>query len=803
MRLARTLQLLTLLLTTALADRAHAFLGPAVPQFQVAFGGRGTAPSQMRQPAGVACDGLGNVYVVELINHRVQKFDHAGQLLQVIGSPGTADGQFASPCGIAVAPNGDLYVADAGNRRIQRFSSAGTFLGKWGSPGTGPGQFLSPIGIATDRSGNVYVTDSDANRVQKFSATGTFLGQFGSLGSADGQFLNPAGIAVTDLGYIYVADRGNHRFQWFASNFAFFGKFGAFGTGPGQFQDPSGIALDRTGNVYVSERGNHRIQMIPANNSAARPWGGYGTADGAFNSPLGLAVEANGDVIVADTWNDRVQRFNGSYRPIGEGGPSMIWGLLSGSAPHDVAVDRNGNVFVISSSDHAVRKFDLHGTPLGEWGGYGSGNGQFNGPAGISVDSSGTVYVADTYNSRVQVFSNSGAYLRQWGTPGTGPGQFAQPTGIAVDTYGFVYTCDQVQNRVQKFSTAGAFVRAWGATGSGAGQFDRPQDVTVDRWGNVYVADAYNLRVQSFSADGAFIRAISAPANFLPGPITGVAIAPDGTLYCGRNGTESLLQFTTSGTYLSKCTNLYTSVGGLSFDPSGNLLAVDAAGQGVWTLLLPPRIEIVSDVRGDAGLQVNLRVRRSTAESIAPLTYEVWRRDSPAAPDLRVLTFPSSNQPVYDVAVPTTMNATASAIQYNTFYVRAVLAAHFHEYDSGAQDGYSIDNRTGRPRFSALQPETEEAPSRERVAFALDGAWPNPGRAGRLPVRFALPDAAPATLELFDLAGRRLARHDVGSLGAGEHVVDAAGDQRLAPGMYLVRLERRGEQRTARAVMAR
>jgi hypothetical protein len=72
--------------------------------------------------------------------------------------------------------------------------------------------------------------------------------------------------------------------------------------------------------------------------------------------------------------------------------------------------------------------------------------------------------------------------------------------------------------------------------------------------------------------------------------------------------------------------------------------------------------------------------------------------------------------------------------------------------------------------------------------LSLAGVVPNPSPAG-LNVRFALPDASPATLALHDLGGRLLRRVDVGSLGAGSHSVDLAAGLDLDPGIYWIRLE--------------
>ncbi len=90
-----------------------------------------------------------------------------------------------------------------------------------------------------------------------------------------------------------------------------------------------------------------------------------------------------------------------------------------------------------------------------------------------------------------------------------------------------------------------------------------------------------------------------------------------------------------------------------------------------------------------------------------------------------------------------------------------------------------------------------------RVAeLALAGVCPNPATVA-LAVAFSLPDAAPARLEAFDLAGRRVAVREVGPLGGGSHVVQLGERRSLAPGVYLVRLARGSRRLTARAVIVR
>jgi hypothetical protein len=86
------------------------------------------------------------------------------------------------------------------------------------------------------------------------------------------------------------------------------------------------------------------------------------------------------------------------------------------------------------------------------------------------------------------------------------------------------------------------------------------------------------------------------------------------------------------------------------------------------------------------------------------------------------------------------------------------------------------------------------------LRLALEGVQPNPARVlGR--VTFTLPSDRPATLELLDVTGRRVAARDVGALGAGRHSVELARGRSLRAGLYLVRLTQGGTVATAKAVV--
>ena len=74
---------------------------------------------------------------------------------------------------------------------------------------------------------------------------------------------------------------------------------------------------------------------------------------------------------------------------------------------------------------------------------------------------------------------------------------------------------------------------------------------------------------------------------------------------------------------------------------------------------------------------------------------------------------------------------------------------------------------------------------------------------GDLTAAFSLPNDAPTTLELLDVSGRRVRSREVGSLGAGRHVVRLNDGVAIAPGIYWLRLTQSGRSLLARGVVVR
>ena len=77
------------------------------------------------RPVDVVRDSDGNIYILEMGNTRIQKFDRDGTYIMTIGRKGAGPGEFSIPVMMTIDKNDNLFVLDVGNIRIQVFSSKG------------------------------------------------------------------------------------------------------------------------------------------------------------------------------------------------------------------------------------------------------------------------------------------------------------------------------------------------------------------------------------------------------------------------------------------------------------------------------------------------------------------------------------------------------------------------------------------------------------------------------------------------------------------------------------------------------
>ena len=241
-------------------------------------------------PAGLAVDASGNLFVADYGNHCIRMINTSGVVSTFAGFPqaGYQDGQggqaqFNYPAGLTIDGAGNLYVTEVGNDRVRKITPAAmvsTVAGS-GVDGFGEGKgtnamFSNPIGIAMDQNGNLIIADAGNNRIRKIDPSGqvTTLAGDGTAGFKDGaassaQFNLPYGLTIDDQGRIYIADMNNNRIRMITGNevstYAGNGtKADVDGIAPeASFNNPSSILFDAsTGILYVTDFGSNKIKKI-------------------------------------------------------------------------------------------------------------------------------------------------------------------------------------------------------------------------------------------------------------------------------------------------------------------------------------------------------------------------------------------------------------------------------------------------------------------------------------------------------------------------------------------------------------
>ncbi len=576
--------------------------------------GPGSATGQVANPVSVAVAPNGNIYVLENgqpasgAPTEVSYFDPLGNQLGAWGAYGTGIGEFKTPSGIAVDSVGNVYVADWGNDRVQKFSSTGVGLASWG--------VSNILDVDIDATDTVWTTG--ANTVARWTSGGSTLNSWGASGAtgvvvaADGTawisgggsirhydassnllatisgLSTPEGLDITSDGTLYVADSVTSDTQsgqidvyttsvletsWSVTGVtgvaldgstvlgAGGGNVGKYSTSgaPGASWTSNGahsVAPDGAGNYWVSSSADGVVREYDATGSLVTTIG-----SGELSTPKGVAF-AGGKVFVADPGANKIFRFDQA------GGASETSWTVTGV----VGVAVSGTT-VYATDGSNVRTYSTAGAPVTSWGSAGS--------RGIAIDGSGNVWV-----------SSSGGVVRSYTSVGgfrltVGAGVLTDPVGVAVSG-SKLYVADNGANKIKRFSTTNTYQFEWGQY-PGPGVEDYPSGVAVDAGGTVYVTNKTQDLVQKYDATGAFVGQIggSGSANGLLSSPEAVAVAPGGDIYVADTGNNRIERFTSAGAYVSWWGGLGTQPGtfdhpaGIAFDGAGNIYVSDTGNDRI------------------------------------------------------------------------------------------------------------------------------------------------------------------------------------------------------------------------------
>ena len=140
----------------------------------------------------------GKLYALDLGTSRIRVLDRkTGEELSMFGYSDQPNKSLRAPGNFAIDPDGAIYVSNIGNNKVMKFDIDGNYLQTIGGAGDQPGQFARPKGVAVDDAKRVYVVDAGLNVVHLFDDKGRLLTFFGWPGLETGSLSLPAGIAVT------------------------------------------------------------------------------------------------------------------------------------------------------------------------------------------------------------------------------------------------------------------------------------------------------------------------------------------------------------------------------------------------------------------------------------------------------------------------------------------------------------------------------------------------------------------------------------------------------------------------------
>lgn len=508
--------------------------------------GVGVAAS-FRSPVGVAADGAGFVYVSDQDSHTIRRISLAdGQVTTVAGqanSQGDSDGvasaaRFNSPEGIAVDGNGKLFVVDLGNARIREIALATAQVTTLES-----GSLSGPVGIVSDRQGRLYVSDRYDMvlwAVDTASGTASLLaGKQDEVGYRDGTgsaalFNSPWGMALDDKGNLLVADSSNHVLRQIAiasgAVTTLAGRAAQIGSADGlgeraRFSSASGIVGDGQGNLFAVDRGNHVVRKVVIASGQVTTFAGSpgrpGASDGvgvaaSFSRPEGITSDGQGNLFVTDTGNNTLRR------------------IVVATAEVTTFAGAPG----VNGSDDGVGK-----------------DARFSAPWGVAADDAGNLFVSDSGATIRTIVTSTRAVTTLAGlawTIGQADGvasraRFSSPRGVAWDA-GVLFVADGENYTIRRVSTSDGTVTTvagsagvWGSTdGTGSqARFGSLAELTVDQAGHLFIVDNYTIRCLTLST-GAVTTIVGSPDGFgvrlgpLPGSMggpSGLAFMEPGTLF--------------------------------------------------------------------------------------------------------------------------------------------------------------------------------------------------------------------------------------------------------------------------------
>lgn len=377
---------------------------------------------------GLAIDASGNVYIADTFNSRVRILSAPGAITAPAGTINTFAGngtygysgdggpassaELTQPAGVAVDSSGNVYIADYGNYTVRKVDTKGnitTFAGTGSSGYAGDGGpankalLGSPYALAIDPANNLYISDLANTNIREVTTDGN-IHTIASGISADS-------IAVDGAGSIYFSDSFTNTVRKILSDGTQFviagipGSPGFSGDGgigtSAQLNQPHGVAVDSSGNVYVADSGNMVIRLLSPMSSSISvvsdaSGNGVSITPGEIVTIFGTGLGPSTPVLAQPGSNGyfgtqvagTTVSFNGTNGPLLYASATQVSAIVPYSMPiggaANVAVTYQGQTFTTSSAIPIVATvpgiFTANSTGIGQAAAVNQ-NGSINGPA--------------------------------------------------------------------------------------------------------------------------------------------------------------------------------------------------------------------------------------------------------------------------------------------------------------------------------------------------------------------------------------------------------------------------------------
>lgn len=172
---------------------------------------------------GLAVDKHGNIYVSDGERHCVQQYTVNGGTTTVAGSDGEGNAlnQLNSPTNLFIDGKGALYISDLKNARVVRWEQGakqGVVVAGGNQFGSRTPQLQTPRGLYVDANGSLYVVDQRSHCVLRWcegDTEGTVIVGGNGYGASGNQLRLPCDLSFDRARNLYIADLANHRVQMF------------------------------------------------------------------------------------------------------------------------------------------------------------------------------------------------------------------------------------------------------------------------------------------------------------------------------------------------------------------------------------------------------------------------------------------------------------------------------------------------------------------------------------------------------------------------------------------------------------